>query len=155
MKNVVKNLKTIITVVVFSIIAIASTDDKSSTENGESNNDITYDPMNDADGGESGNYDYEEDLGDGWTLYHTYKPSQSISDCPSRKCNWCGENYYADDIEFEEFPTNIYEAIGNAGSITGDNDNIDFENKKIYSKWTVNCIYDYEGYCSRRCSEKY
>lgn len=154
MKQKMKNLMTITTIIVFSIIAVASTDDKSN----ENNDEVTYDPMTDADGGEiegeNVGYEYEQDLGDGWTLYHAYKPSQSTSDCNSKKCNWCNEIYYADDVDFEEYPSDVYEAIGNATGF-GSKENIDMENKKIFSSWTVKCIYNYGDYCSRRCSEKY
>ena len=152
MKTKMKNLITITSIIVFSMIAIASSEDNSNVNNEEATEENPMDNIDDS--GDDGSYDYTEDLGDGWTLYHAYKPSQSSSDCNSKKCNWCNDNYYADDVDFDEYPSNLYEAIGNAGGL-GSKDNIDMENKRIYSSWTVKCIYNYGDYCSRRCSEKY
>lgn len=154
MKKKMKHLMTIATIIVFLIFAVASTDDKSNENNVENNVENNDEPTESFNGGGSAKiYEYEEDLGDGWTLFHAYKPSLSIDVCASKKCNWCNNVFYADDAELEEHPSDIWELAFVGAS--GNPERVDTVNKIIYSYWTVNCIYNYDNYCSRRCSEKY
>jgi hypothetical protein len=168
MKTKMKNLITITSIIVFSMIAIASSEDNSKVNNEEATEENPMDNIDNGGGGgnsdyaedlgDGGSYDYTEDCGDGWTLYHAYKPSQSTSDCNSKKCNRCPQNYNADDVEFKEYPSNSIEAawdLAREVEGVGSKDNVDMENKRIYSSWTVKCIYNYGDYCSRECSEEY
>jgi hypothetical protein len=160
MKKVLKNLMTLTTIIFFSIIAVASSDDKSS----ESSEEVTNNQMEADEGDAYSNYE-SKDVVEGWTVYHSYEPSSNISDCNSKKCNWCGEYYYADDVSYIEHPDEFeMEALSdnNEGGFgtalfasTIDWNYIDKENKIIHTYWKSSCEYEYGDYCSRRCSEKY
>jgi hypothetical protein len=164
MKKKMKNLMTITTIIVFSIIAVASTEDKPN----ENNDEVTYDPMTDADGDPSDTYEYSEKL-DEWTVYHSYKPNVDVSNCDSKTCDWCGNEYYAERIKFTEIPnTSNLAQMGNiihnentsttifspVGELAIDDDLIDYENRTITTDWEYNCVYYSLEYCSKKCENQ-
>ena len=154
-----KNLMTISSFIVFSIIAIASSDDKSS----ETSEDVTNNQLEADEGDAYSNYESQDEV-EGWIVYHSYKPNEEISEC-YRTCNWCNERYYSDDVNYIEHPDafemealsgNNEKGFGTAlFASTIDWDYIDKENKIIRTYWKKDCDYDFGDYCSRRCSEKY
>lgn len=122
MKN--KHLTTITLFIVFSIIAIASSDDKSSETTEEVTNSQHVCPIHNTpmelaptcgevyfcsycsaelEQGDAYKDEYEsKDVVEGWTVYHSYKPNVDISEC-SRNCDWCGDYYQANRIKYTEF----------------------------------------------------
>jgi hypothetical protein len=165
MKKKMKHLMTITTIIIFSIISIASLDDESNGNNDEG----TVEQAN-----EGNTYDYIEDYHNGWKIFHSYHPEVNTSECDSRKCDWCGNYYEADRIDFNEIPntSDMAQMVyitqnGNKhmssleGSISGmfafggdrsiDDALVDTVNQYIYTTWETKCVFDFGNYCSRKC----
>jgi hypothetical protein len=176
MKNKLNNVLSIFALAFFAIIAIASSEGNSNTVNqgGTEQEPMDYIETNDS---PSDYYEYiEEDnqYAEGWKIYHAYKPNYDISsECESRTCEYCNEEYYAKKIKYIEIPdvnnpfqmlnivTNHNESSGDIGLLIGgigdlsvDDDLIDYENKTITTEWDYKCIFDDLNFCSRKCKRE-
>ncbi len=114
-------------------------------------------------------FDYSEEY-QGWTIYHSFKPDDvDVSQCDTRNCDWCGDDYSAEYIDFVEIPDNsnwlqMMNILENKNESTGgsiilgelsiDEDQIDYEKKSITTKWEPKCVYYSLKYCSKKCENE-
>jgi len=172
MKNKIKNLLTLLAFIVFSIIAVSSSDENTNNSEQTEQESMDFIETNDS---PSDNYEYTESnnqFAEGWKIYHAYQPSYEISaDCDSRTCEYCGEEYYAKEIEYIEIPntSNAFQMLnivqnnnesnqgdlglmlGGIGDLSIDDDLIDYDNKTITTKWEYKCVFNDLNFCSKKC----
>jgi hypothetical protein len=156
-----KNLLKITIFFILSILVVSCANEGSNVNNNEEVIDETVTDY------ESEEYDYEneseaydyieeyEDFNEKWTIYHSFKPDLDVSDCDSRICDWCSDNYYAESVEYYEHPntssrTQMAIIMSNPYNKEVD-DNVDYVNKTITTTWESKCIFYSLEYCSKKC----